>query len=186
MTKTLCFVFSLLLLSMSSALRAEWIRVTGIGQITEGNIPAARAVAKADALQKITLQYSLKDNGWTRTAMNRSPNGLPSASSKASLADHSQSADSDSAIRRIRLVSEQVRGGKLMVTFDIDIVSRHYCGQAAASGYKKRVGLLGFTLQDRGHANLGGLHDIERGLSATLTEQLVQSGHNQALKNLPT
>lgn len=176
MIKTLYFVF-ILLLSISSVLRAEWVRVTGVGEISEGKLPAARAVAKADALQKITSQYTLKDNGWARSAMNRSSNGWLSASSKASMADQSQSANADSAIRRIRVVNEQVEGGKLMVTFDIDIVSRNYCGQAAAGGYKKRVGLLGFTLQDRSHASLGGLHDIERGLSATLTEQLVHSGH---------
>lgn len=153
----LCTVLFILLFSGSAS--AVWIQVTGRASIEHGGYNLAREQAMKDALRQAVYQY---DAGLDS---NRSIN-----MSNAQEADFSS--NSRAQINQSVIFSEKQENGYLVLTLNVDISNRPLCEVSQSSQYKKKVAVLGFSLQVPAQVNMGGLENIERGLAGQLSQRL--------------
>jgi len=152
----LCY---LLCLCFPAFVWAEWVQVKGSAPISGGRYELAREQAREDAFQQAVMQF-----GMHVKSRQRVENGV--------LKQDDVSLSSEARVNKSTVEDEYVRQGILYLKMSVDVESVASCPDSQASGYKKKVAILGFTLQTPEQARLGGLHDVERGLASALNQAL--------------
>ena len=163
-TKTLAKVLvpaCLSLYLLSGSAHAEWIQVTGVAALKDGLYDQARASAHSDALRKAAMQFGTQIHS-------------EQIMRNGQLVEDKVRLDSQAKIRRSEVQEEYVSEGSLYLVMNVDLERVQSCPGSQAAGYKKAVALMGFSLQSPSQALLGGLHDIDRGLSAALNQALTR------------
>ena len=155
----LSFVVFCLLVSFSISATAEWIQVTGKASLSHGRYDVAREQAMKDALRQAAYQY-----GMNVDSQQTIENGQ--------LKEDTLNLSSRAQVKQSVIHSETEEDGYLLLTLNVDMVNQPLCEASQASHYKKKVAVLGFSLQVPSQVNMGGLVDIERGLASQLSQQL--------------
>ncbi len=143
--------------------QAEWVQVIGKATIQEGMYDQARLAARDDALQKAVLEF-----GTHVSSRQKMENGV--------IKLDQLEVSSRARVNRSRIQSEYIYDGVLHLHMNVDVETAPVCPTSQASQYKKKVAVLGFSLQSPEQARLGNLHDIERGLANALNHALHRQG----------
>ena len=138
---------------------AEWVQVKGSAPIVGGRYELAREQAREDAFQQAVMQF-----GMHVKSRQRVENGV--------LMQDEVSLSSEARVNKSTVDGEYVKRGILYLKMSVDVESVASCPDSQASGYKKKVAILGFTLQTPEQARLGALHDVERGLASAFNRAL--------------
>ena len=158
-----CFgvILSIILLSISSLSRAEWVQATGKASVMNGQYDLARKQARDDALQQAAIQIGAVIEGHQEVKNGR-------------LTRDDVSVTTFAKANKVVVVDEDVNDGllTLVIKADMERIDSKQCSSDKANGYKKEIALLGFSIQEPRQANIGGLHDIDRMLPGYLTGQL--------------
>lgn len=141
---------------MSSYLSAEWIQVTGKASLSHGRYDLAREQAMEDGLRQAIYQYGMDVDSHQEIENGRVKQDQFNVSSRAH-------------VKQSVVHSETEENGYLLLTLNVDIAEQPLCEASQASHYKKKVAVLGFSLQVPAQANIGGLTNIERGLASQLS-----------------
>ena len=164
-TNKLCAVlifrisFLLAICIFSGSISAEWIQVTGRASLDHGRYDLAREQAMKDALRQAVYQYGVDVDSYQTVQ-----NGVVQ---KDTLNLTSRAQVNQSVIH-----SEKQENGFLLLTLNVDMSSRPLCEATQSSQYKKKVAVLGFSVQVPAQASMGGLKNIDRGLSSQLSQRL--------------
>ncbi len=158
----LALLLSVLLMLGSISAQAQIIEVSGTGVIVNGDLAAARKMAREDALHQATLQVGASVSSRDRVELGRVTESTLEVRGKAHLHD-------------LRPMQEIVDGDMLRVTYEADIRSVEVCRSPSAGVYRKHLGILGFSLQNHSQAAIGGLQGVERGIASQLATNLVAS-----------
>jgi ADP-ribose pyrophosphatase YjhB (NUDIX family) len=145
--------------SFSFSVSAEWIQVTGKASLNHGRYDLAREQAMKDALRQAVYQYGVNIDSQQMLENGRLKKDSLNLSSRAQ-------------VNQSVIHSESEEDGYLFLTLNVDMKNQPLCGGSQASQYKKKVAVLGFSLQVPEQVNLGGLQNIERGLASDLVRQL--------------
>jgi len=154
---TFGLLFILSFVSQSSW--AQWIQVTGKASLANGRYEVARQQAKEDALQKAVLQFGVHVKSHQRME-----NGI--------LKEDKVSLSSEARVNKASVDDEFVSKGVLNLIMNVDVVEVPSCPTSQASSYKKKVAILGFSIQTPKQSSLGKIQNIERGLSGSLNQSL--------------
>lgn len=157
------FIFRITLLLVlclfSAWSSAEWIKVTGKASLEHGRYDLAREQAMKDALRQAVYQYGVNVDSYQSVQ-----NGV--------VQEDTMNLSGRAQVNQSVIHSEKEEGGFLLLTMNIDMTSRPLCESTQSSKYKKKVAVLGFALQVPAQVNMGGLKNIERGLSSQLSQRL--------------
>ncbi len=151
------------MLLFSSVVSAQWMQVTGSAPIVGGMYEQARVTARDDAYRKASLQAGAKVSSRQRVE-----NGV--------LTHDTLRVASAARVKRSLVRDEYQRDNELFLVMDIELEEVANCPSSQASQYRKKVALLGFSIQAPEQARMGGLHDIDRGLSSALNQALNELG----------
>ena len=152
----LCFLMTLLLPTLVAA---EWVQVTGRAPVATGLYDQARQLARDDALQQAVMSF-----GAQVKSQQRMENGVIT---------HDQlSVSSQARVNRSVVQDEYVYKGILNLTMNVDVELVPMCPDSQANGYKKKVVVLGFSVQSPKQTILGRVGDVNRGLASALNEAL--------------
>lgn len=150
---------SLFVTAFSSFSYAEWIQVTGKAALDHGRYDLAREQAMNDALRQAVYQYGVDID-----SQQTLKNGM--------IQSDEMSMSARAQVKQSVIHSEIEKDGYLFLTLNVDMQHQPLCKPSQASNYKKKVAVLGFSLQVPQQANLGGLYGIERGLASQLSLRL--------------
>lgn len=153
------FFLCCLLLGMTSYVSAEWIQVTGKASLSHGRYDLAREQATKDALRQAIYQYGMRVDSHQTIQNGQVKEDTLNLSSRAQ-------------VKQSVVHSETEEDGYLLLTLNVDIAEQALCEASQASLYKKKVAVLGFSLQQLEQVNIGGLEDIERGVASQLSQAL--------------
>ncbi len=153
------FAVFCLLLSISFSTSAEWIQVTGKASLSHGRYDLAREQAMKDGLRQAVYQYGMRIDS-QQTIEN------------GHLKEDSLNLSSRAHVKQSVIYSEAEENGYLLLTLNVEMAKRALCDASQASQYKKKVAILGFSLQIPEQMHMGGLNNIERGLASQLSQQL--------------
>jgi hypothetical protein len=143
----------------SGLVSAEWVKVTGKASLEHGRYDLAREQAMKDALRQAVYQYGVDVESFQSVQ-----NGI--------VEEDTLNLTSRAQVHQSVIHSEKEENGFLLLTLNVDISSRPLCEKTQSSQYKKKVAILGFSLQVPAQVNMGGLENIERGLSSQLSQRL--------------
>ena len=159
--------FSLLLcvfiLCSASAVQAEWLQVTGKSKIQGNRYDMARDRARKDAMEQALYQ-----SGTYIKSQQSLENGV--------LKTDKVSVLSEARIRKSVLEDEFISKGVLNLVMSFDIEEIAACPDSQAKHYKKKIAVLGFSVQSPEQLRLGGLQNIERALASSLDQSLQGQG----------
>jgi len=155
--------FLLLLLCLPQLVWSEWIKVTGRAPVKNIRYEVARESARDDAFQQAVMQF-----GTQVKSRQRIENGV--------LKQDELILSSTARVNKSVIEEEYVWEGMLHLSMNVDVEAISACPNSQASGYKKQVAVLGFTIQSPAQANLGAIHNVERGLSSALNQALQNQG----------
>lgn len=144
---------------ISSYLSAEWVQVTGKASLSHGRYDLAREQAMEDALRQAIYQYGMDVDSHQKIENGRVKQDSLNISSRAQ-------------VKQSVVHSETEEDGYLLLTLNVNIAEQPLCESSKASHYKKKVAILGFSLQVPSQANVGGLANIERGVASRLSLDL--------------
>lgn len=162
--KTISFLIALIILELVSfTASAEWVQVTGKASLKHGRYELAREQAMKDALRQAVYQY-----GVNVSSQQSMENGQ--------LKEDTLNLTSRAQVNQSVIHSETEENGYLLLTLNVDVSHPPLCEASQASRYKKKVAVLGFSLQIPAQANIGGLSNIERGLASQLSQSLKERG----------
>ncbi|WP_197481438.1 flagellar assembly protein T N-terminal domain-containing protein, partial [Oleiphilus sp. HI0086] len=156
--------FSFLLALMSCLLspvsaNAEWIQVTGQADFDGQRYDLARDRARQDALKQALLQAGARVKSDQRVSNGKISKDYFSVSGEA-------------RIRKSVLQDEFVKKGILNLVMNFDVEEVASCPDSQAKKYRKKIAVLGFSVQSPAQLRLGGFHNIERGLASALNQSL--------------
>ncbi|KZY88382.1 hypothetical protein A3743_11830 [Oleiphilus sp. HI0072] len=156
--------FSFLLALMSCLLspvsaNAEWIQVTGQADFDGQRYDLARDRARQDALKQALLQAGARVKSDQRVSNGKISKDYFSVSGEA-------------RIRKSVLQDEFVKKGILNLVMNFDVEEVASCPDSQAKKYRKKIAVLGFSVQSPAQLRLGGVHNIERGLASALNQSL--------------
>jgi len=138
---------------------ADWVQVTGRAPFKKGLYEQAREHAREDALQQAVMQLGSQIKSEQRVV-----NGI---------LKHDQiSVSSQARVNKSLVVDEYIWKGVLHLSMNVDVEDVPACPTSQASNYKKKVVVLGFSVQSPKQARLGRIHDVNRGLSGALSQAL--------------
>lgn len=146
-------------LCWSLSASADWVQVTGSSVVSEGLYDQARIDARDDALRQAVMQFGAQVS--SRQHMEQ---GV--------LKRDSVTLSSQARVKRAKVVDEYMAQERLHLVLNVEIDQVAQCPDSQASGYKKAVAVLGFALQTPKQGSLGGLEQVERGLSQALSAAL--------------
>lgn len=169
---------------LASLASAEWIQVTGKAPLDHGRYDLAREQAMKDALRQAVYQYGVNVDSQQVVK-----NGI--------VQEDTLNLQSRAQVNQSLVSSEREEDGFLWVTLNVDMRHQALCESSQASHYKKKVAVLGFSVQVPSQTSLGGLQGLERGLSSQLSQRLKdrdalvvyeqsQVGIHADLQNAPT
>ena len=161
-TQFLVFTVIVLLVSVPLSVSAEWIQVTGKASLKHGRYDLAREQATKDALRQAVYQHGVNVNSQQTFENGR-------------LEEDSLSLSSRAQVNQSVIHSESEENGYLLLTLNVDVVNQPLCEDSQASQYKKKVAVLGFSLQVPKQVRLGGLQNIERALASELSLKLKET-----------
>jgi len=157
------FGLALLLILFSQLSFSDWVQVTGRAPFKKGLYEQAREHARKDALQQAVMQFGSQVKSEQRVV-----NGI---------LKHDQiSVSSQARVNKSIVVDEYIWKGVLHLSMNIDVEDVPACPTSQASAYKKKVVVLGFSVQSPEQARLGSIHDVNRGLSSVLNQALHEQG----------
>ena len=148
-----------LLLSTSFLASAEWIQVTGKASLSHGRYDLAREQAMKDGLRQAVYQYGMNVNSQQIVENGKLKEDTLNFSSRAQ-------------VKQSVIHSEKEENGYLLLTLNVNMANQPLCEASQSSHYKKKVAVLGFSLQVPAQANMGGLTNIERGFATQLSQEL--------------
>ena len=158
--KLLILVSLIFSVSFSSKALAEWVSVTGSSKIVEKNYVKAREMARNDAFQQAIEYFGAKVSSQQRVE-----NGV--------LKNDYLAISSDARIRKSVVEDQYERQGKLYLKMRIDVEDIPVCPDSQSSKYKKKVAIMGFSVENARSQRLGGLSNIERGLASSINQVLM-------------
>ncbi|KZY82947.1 hypothetical protein A3740_23860, partial [Oleiphilus sp. HI0068] len=82
------------------------------------------------------------------------------------------SVSGEARIRKSVLQDEFVKKGILNLVMNFDVEEVASCPDSQAKKYRKKIAVLGFSVQSPAQLRLGGFHNIERGLASALNQSL--------------
>jgi len=152
----ICVLFASL---FSTAASAEWIQVTGQADFDGQRYDLARDRARKDAIKQALIQAG------ARVKSDQSvKNGM--------LNKDYFSVSSEARIRKSVLEDEYVKKGILSLVMNFDVEKIASCPDSQAKKYRKKIAVLGFSVQSPAQLRLGRLQNIERGLASVLNQSL--------------
>ncbi len=154
------FVFTLLL---STFAQADWIQVTGSAPLDAGSYESVRLQARESALQQAVMQY-----GTEVRSHQRMENGV--------LRHDEVSMHSQARVARAFVQDEYRERGQLHLVMSVEVEPVPQCPTSQSGQYKKKVAVLGFSVQSPEQARMGRIHDVDRGLASALNEALHRQG----------
>lgn len=159
--QTFWALLSFSIFTMSANVSAEWIQVTGSAQIQDGLYDQARSEAQADALRKAAMQFGTEVHS-------------KQVLRNGELVEDKVNFSAQAKVRRSQVQEEYVVDSALYMVMNVEMERVQTCPGSQAADYKKAVALLGFSLQAPSDAVVGGLRDIDRGLSQALSQSLLK------------
>lgn len=154
------FISSLL---SSPFLYADWVQVTGKAPYSDVNYDYARSQARDDAYKQAIMLA-----GTRVTSEQRLENGV--------MVKDNIELSSQARVKRAQIQNEYVWKNTLHLVMDVEIESIPLCQASQASDYKKKVAVLGFSLQVPDQARMGGLDNVNRGFASALSSKLHRMG----------
>lgn len=158
---TACAI-SLVLLFLSFSVSAEWIQVTGKASLQHGRYDLAREQAMQDALRQAVYQRGVTVDSQQTLESGKLKQDTLNLSSRAK-------------VKQSVIHSEIEENGYLLLTLNVDVIDQPLCEASQGSLYKKKVAVLGFSLQVPSQTNMGGLNNIERALASQLSQRLKEA-----------
>lgn len=154
------FVFTLLL---STFAQADWIQVTGTAPLNAGSYETVRNQARESALQQAVMQY-----GTEVRSVQRMQNGV--------IRHDEVSLHSQARVARAQVHDEYREQGTLHLVMNVEVEPVPQCPGSQSGTYKKKVAVLGFSVQSPEQARMGSLHDVDRGLASAINHALHRNG----------
>lgn len=149
---------------------ADWVQVTGKAPYMESNYSYSRELAREDAYQQAVMQHNARIS-----SEQRMENGV--------ITTDRIEISSDARVIRSQIKNEYIWKGTLNLVMDVELESAPVCPSSQANQYKKKVAVLGFSLQVPDQARLGDLADIDRGFASALSQRLHQQGNLMVFEN---
>ncbi|MDX1451146.1 MAG: flagellar assembly protein T N-terminal domain-containing protein [Oleiphilaceae bacterium] len=159
-TQISSFFFTLLLTTL---VQADWIQVEGSASLNDLPYELARERAREAALQEAVMQY-----GTEVRSRQRMENGV--------LKHDQVEIHSQARVSRAVVQEEYHRDGKVHLVMNVEVEAVPQCPNSQSSHYKKKVAVLGFTVQTPQQAQIGQIHDVDRELASALNHALHRSG----------
>jgi hypothetical protein len=150
-------VASLFLISIHAS--AEWIQVTGQADVKGKRYDVARERARQDAVRQALFQAGVRVKSDQTVSNGKISKDYFSVSSEA-------------RIRKSVLQNEFVNQGRLNLVMNFDVEKVSSCPDSQSKKYRKKVAVLGFSVQSPEQLRLGGLESIERGLASAMNKAL--------------
>ena len=155
------FLLLLIAIVYAGSAFAQWVETQGSAVVSENGYVEARDFARQEAIQKAIQEYERLTGSYKslvngRLVTERIPNV------------------GQVIIRDEQVKDERMEGHKLVIDLAVDLERELECGQNDGARYKKSVAVLGFSLQVPEQASVGGLYDVDRGLSKALGDALGQ------------
>jgi len=152
-------IFSLLFLLALPA-QAYWVETTGSAVVDHQDLVSARRAAIRDALRQASFQGALHVNGYQ-------------AMSRGEVHTDQLSIDTQSSIREMQVLKEEVNDGILFIRVKARIESSGSCqGGNYANGYRRSLAISNFFLEKPQSANMGALHDVNEKLPKEILRRL--------------
>ncbi|WP_404417305.1 flagellar assembly protein T N-terminal domain-containing protein [Marinospirillum sp.] len=152
-------IFSLFFF-LAFPVQAYWVEATGSSVINHQDLVSARRAAIRDALRQASFQGALHVNGYQ--AMNR-----------GEVQADQLSIDTQSSIREMQVLNEEVKDGILFIEVKANVESSGRCeGGNYANGYKRSLAISNFFLENPQSANMGALHDVNEKLPKEILRRL--------------
>lgn len=143
--------------------QAQWVEASGQATINGGDLVAARAQATEDAVRRALLFA-----GVSVRSVQEATDGL--------LTRESLQVQSYGEMQQVQLVSERKKDGIFEVTIRADIVpSEPLCANV---GYRKKLLITPFQLQNPEQAVIGDLFELGRVSSKVFSERLAEISHS--------
>ncbi len=155
----LLFFILLAFLVASPLTHAQWVQATGRSVIENNQIAPAREAARKDALREAAMKY-----GATVDSNDFMANGR--------IVSTSLNVHTRAYARKVKVTHEAQNGNVITMQISADMVEAQRCPVNKANGYRKKISVVGFSLQKPSQAALGGLYDIERTLPSYLVDRL--------------
>ncbi|MFT6122900.1 MAG: hypothetical protein ACJAWS_000414 [Oleiphilaceae bacterium] len=153
----------LVLVLFSQYACAEWIQVIGKASYKKGAYEQARERARDDALQQAIMQVGSHVKSEQKVV-----NGI--------LKHDKISVTSQARVNKSVILDEYVLKGVLHLSMNVDVDEIPTCSGSQASTYKKKVVVLGFSVQSPDQTRVGAIHGVNRGLSSVLNQALHERG----------
>jgi len=142
---------------------AEWVQVTGRAPVETGLYEQARQHAREDAMQQAIMTFGTKVS-----SKQRMENGV--------LTQDQVSLSSQARVNRSVVQDEYIWKGMLHLLMNVEVDAVPVCPNSQANGYKKKVVVLGFSIQSPEQTRLGAIHNANRGLASALNRALQTQG----------
>lgn len=149
--------------AQSTFVLADWVQVTGRAPVASGLYEQARQHAREDALQQAVMTLGTQVN-----SKQRMENGV--------LTHDQVSLSSQARVNRSVVQDEYVWKGMLHLLMNVEVDTVPVCPASQANGYRKKVVVLGFSIQSPQQTKLGTIHDANRGLASALNQALQEQG----------
>ncbi len=156
------FCLSLVLIHLpvaQASASSEWIQVSGQAEFDGQRYDLARERARQDAIKQALMRAG--------RSLRRDQSAKQGVRDQEAL-----SISSEVRIRNSILEDEYVRKGVLTLVMNFDVEQVASCPDSQAKKYRKKLAVLGFSVQSPGQLRLGGLQNIERGLASALQASL--------------
>lgn len=152
-------VWLLALMLVCVPVQAKWIQATGKAAIENGRLDIARQQAREDALRQAAMQAGVRVYGHQSLR-----NG--------DLTEDQLDIKSHAYIRDVKILDEKVNDDVVTMLVSALVEQLAQCDAGTANNYRKKVAIVGFSVQNRQHPQYGNLHNIDRALPAYLAKQL--------------
>ncbi len=153
--------------------QGKWIHATGKAVIENGRVDIARQSAREDALRQAAMQAGVRVYG------HQSLRNGDLTEDRLDIMSHAY-------IRDVKVLDEKVKNQVLTMLVSANVEQLSHCDSGAANGYRKKVAIAGFSVQNPGDAQYGNLYNIDRSLPAYLSRQLNHLGNTLVFENSHT
>ena len=153
----------LLFVLCAPAAHADWIQVTGKAQLQDGLYDQARQHAYDDALQQAVMQFGMQVQ-----SSQQLQDGM--------LVEDELRVSGKATVSQAVLLDEYISQGALHLKMNVELDTVPVCPESSASQYRKKVAVLGFSLQTPDQAQTGALYDVERGVASYLSQAFDRLG----------
>lgn len=160
---SLILIISLFSSAFPSLLLADWVQVTGRAPVASGLYDQARQHAREDALQQAVMTF-----GAQVKSSQHMENGL--------LTNDQINVSSQARVNRAVVQDEYILKGMLNLLMNVEVDAVPVCPNSQANSYKKKVVVLGFSIQSPEQTQLGMVHNANRGLASALNQALLEQG----------